>query len=107
MVYESFKIVHMFKNVEYSILISDKIQLFEYFLKKNKDFTNGKISFKEYTFDDFVAEYSSDELARFVGIEYENKYGELYFCGMKYDTEMSLMLELRSCKKLLKITVEY
>ena len=107
MVYESFKIVHMFKNVEYSSLISDKSQMFEYFLKKNKDFTNGKISFKEYTFDDFVAEYSSDELARFVGIEYENKYGELYFCGMKYDTEMSLMLELRSCKKLLKITVEY
>ena len=107
MVYESFKIVHMFKNVEYSNLISDKSQMFEYFLNKNKNFTDGKISFKEYTFDDFIAEYSSDELAMFIGVEYRNKYGELYFCGKRYNTEMSLMLELRNCKKVLKITVEY
>lgn len=107
MIYESFKIVHMFKDIEYSSLISDKMQMFEYFLYKNKDFTEGKVSFKEYTFDEFVAEYSSDELARFIKIEYRNKHGELYFCGKKYDTEMSLMLELRSYKKLLKITVEY
>ena len=107
MVYESFKIVHMFKNVEYSSLISDKNQMFGYFLHKNKDFTEGRVSFKEYTFDEFVTEYSFDELARFIGIEYRNKHGELYFCGTRYDTEMSLMLELRSCKKILKITVEY
>jgi hypothetical protein len=106
MVYESFKIVHMFKNVEYSSLTSDKSQMFEYFLNENKDFTEGKISFKEYTFDDFVAEYSYDELAKFINIEYRNKFGELYFCGTKYDTELSLVLELRKCKKLLKITVE-
>ena len=107
MIYESFKIVHMFKNVEYSNLASDKNQMFGYFLHKNKDFTEGKVSFKEYTFDEFVAEYSSDELARFINIEYGDKHGELYFCGTRYDTEMSLMLELKSCKKLLKITVEY
>ena len=41
---------------------------------------NGKISFKEYTFDDFVTEYSSDELARFIGIEYRNKNRQYYFC---------------------------
>lgn len=107
MVYESFKIIHMFENVEHSNLTSDKTQMFKSFLNGNKDFTNGKISFKEYTFDDFVTEYSSDKLARFIGMEYRNKYGELYFCGTKYDTEMSLILELRSCKKLLKMTVEY
>lgn len=107
MVYESFKIIHMFENVEHSNLTSDKTQMFKSFLNENKDFTNGKISFKEYTFDDFVTEYSSDKLARFIGMEYRNKYGELYFCGTKYDTEMSLILELRSCKKLLKMTVEY
>lgn len=107
MVYESIKIVHMFKNVKHSSLTSDKSQMFEHFLIKNKDFTGGKISFEEYTFDDFVAKYSSDELARLIGMEYRNIYGELYFCGTRYDAEMSLMLELRSCKKLLKITVEY
>lgn len=107
MVYESIKIVYMFENVEYFSSINDKSEMFESFLKRHKDFTGGKVSFKEYTFDDFVTEYSFEKLAMFINIEYRNKYGELYFCGTRYDTEMSLILALRNHQKLLKITVEY
>ena len=106
MIYESFKIIHKFDNIEYSSITSDKQRLFESFLRKTPDFVCGKVLFQEYNFDEFVLNYSIDVLAEFVKSEYQNKYGELYFCGKKFDSEIGLIMELKNCKKILKITVE-
>ena len=95
MIYSNKMIVHKgFNNrLARDSLISD-------FLRAHKKALEFSVEFEEFTFDEYP---DHGELMSFVDCEYRNKWGELYWCGTKYEQLRDLVAELRKQKNIFRM----